>query len=440
MDLIAKYQELKKKLNSIAMECNTETNLLVDIENFEGLLIENLKKIEDKYKKYKMLYENADDFKEQALFESEVKLKQIIEQITDGIIIYDKNGKIIIWNSGAEIITGIKAEDALKRKITDIQYQVLHGEHKDKDLIDQKFNEVITMSNPEIFNFIFENEIYLRNKGVRFIQCIVFPITYDSKYSVFGSVIRDITNIKRVENQLRELIATKDKIISIIAHDLRSPFNSLIGITDLMLENFDNLNVETLKVMIKQINSSAIPALAVLDNLLDWAKIQTGQMKYKPENFRLSPVLEELVDIMNSSAKIKKISINQFQSSEIVIYADQNLLKSVLRNLVSNAIKYTPFNGKIEIYAIQNPDHIEITVSDNGIGMNEEMQNTLFTVGSAVTTIGTEGEKGSGIGLMLCKEFVEKHGGRIWVRSKTGKGSEFKFSIPLRSKILNELI
>jgi signal transduction histidine kinase len=182
---------------------------------------------------------------------------------------------------------------------------------------------------------------------------------------------------------------------------------------------------------LKIINSSAKNTLILLDNLLNWAKAQTGQIRYKPQKTILSVIIREILEVSNSIAKLKSITLNYIHADEIEVYADLDMLKTILRNLISNAIKYTHSDGKIDVSAIQNQNNIDITVSDNGVGMSEETRNKLFNIDTNITTKGTQNEKGSGLGLMLCKEFVERHGGLIWVDSELGKGSVFVFSLPL---------
>jgi CheY-like chemotaxis protein/anti-sigma regulatory factor (Ser/Thr protein kinase) len=163
---------------------------------------------------------------------------------------------------------------------------------------------------------------------------------------------------------------------------------------------------------------------------LAWSKTQTGQIDFKPENLRLQTIIKKVFKVLNSSAMIKSISLNRSQSDNIVAYADQNMLRTILRNLISNAIKFTNSGGSVDIYAVSDQNEIEITIQDNGIGMNKETQNKLFNVNTNFTTTGTANESGTGLGLILCKEFVEKHGGKIWVESEVGKGSKFKFTLP----------
>ena len=165
--------------------------------------------------------------------------------------------------------------------------------------------------------------------------------------------------------------------------------------------------------------------------MLNWSKSQTGQIIFKPEETNLSAIVREILETSDSIAKLKNISLNYTQAEDIKVYADLDMLKTILRNLISNAVKYTRSNGKINISAVRHQENIEIAVSDNGVGMSEEAQNKLFKIETNITTRGTQNEKGSGLGLILCKEFVEKHGGEIWAESKKNNGSKFFFSLPL---------
>ena len=240
-----------------------------------------------------------------------------------------------------------------------------------------------------------------------------------------------ITSIDNLNKELVESNNTKDKLFSIIAHDLRSPFNSILGFSDLLFENLQEFETAETKELLGIINASAKNTLVLLDNLLNWAKSQTGQINFKPEKVVLSPIIQEVFELSNSSAKNKNILLNYIQSEEIVVLADPNMIKTVLRNLISNAIKFTNSKGKIDLTALQNNNFIEIAVSDNGVGMSNETRKKLFDISTNITTKGTANEKGSGLGLILCKEFVEKHGGKIWIESEEGKGSDFKFTLPL---------
>jgi len=232
------------------------------------------------------------------------------------------------------------------------------------------------------------------------------------------------------ETQLIELNATKDKLFSIIAHDLRSPFNTILGYSDLLSNSAKTYDTERIVKFSTDINSAAVNTLALLDNLLNWAKSQTGQITFKPVKLNLQPIIAQTIEVLNSTAKIKNISLNYIQSDSIEVYADQDMLNVILRNLIANALKFTNSRGAIAVNAMQKNNFIEITVSDNGVGMNEETLNKLFKIDTTITTNGTANEKGSGLGLILCKEFVEKQGGTIWVESEPNKGATFHFTLP----------
>lgn len=368
---------------------------------------------------------------QKALNDSENKLKKIINQISNGIIIYEQSGKIVIWNKGVERITGIGKDRALGNLLYNVQYELFHGEHKDMSLIREKYDEVVNMTNPSVFETVHENDIFVEGKGVRILQSIVFPIETEEEIRLFGSVWRDVTEGKKKENQLRELIATRDKIFSIIAHDLRTPFTSIIGFIDLLLENYDHYDAERIKKILHYINLSARPTLDVLTNLLNWVSSQTGQLRIEPEACRLKSLVGEVVGIMTPAASIKNIEIIHLIPSDYKVHADKNMMKSVLQNLINNSIKFSHEGGKIEVVASMKNEFAEISVVDEGTGMDKKLKDALFSVDSHQSKIGTRGEKGSGLGLTLCREFVERHGGEIRVESEPGRGCRFTFTIPV---------
>jgi signal transduction histidine kinase len=241
-------------------------------------------------------------------------------------------------------------------------------------------------------------------------------------------------HINRQSKDLKELSATKDKLFSIIAHDLRSPFNSILGLSELLRDNIRIYSVEKSIEFLSSINSTAERTLVLLDNLLVWAKIQTRQIDFTPQRLKLKPVIQGIIDLLESSATIKNITLNYEQSEDIVIEADPNMFQTILRNLIQNAIKFTGSGGRVDISFISEEKHVAITVADNGIGMNEQTRNKLFRKNAHFTATGTAHERGSGLGLILCKEFVKTHGGKIWVESESGKGSRFTFTLPLNIK------
>ncbi|MEI6139534.1 MAG: tetratricopeptide repeat protein [Mariniphaga sp.] len=237
--------------------------------------------------------------------------------------------------------------------------------------------------------------------------------------------------ISKINEELNELNATKDKFFSIIAHDLKNPFNSILGLSDLLVANFNIIAPEKLLKMVTTINTSAKSAYKLLENLLEWARTQTGKIEFKQERTSLKSLFDSAFDITQSVALNKNISLSVELPGDIEVFVDRNMVNTILRNLITNAIKYTHKSGTIRVLARQVDLQASISVIDNGVGIEPVMMGKLFKISEKVSTAGTEKETGTGLGLLLCKEFVEKHGGHIEVRSELGKGSEFIFSLPL---------
>lgn len=254
----------------------------------------------------------------------------------------------------------------------------------------------------------------------------------------FG-ISKDITQIKNAEIKLRkaekilqETNDAKDKFFSILAHDLKNPFNSLIGLSDLLVEDFDETSEEEKLDMIQKIQRTSESAYALLENLLDWARMQAGSISLNIQLIDLFPVIKDVLDINNLHAYNKKIKIFNEVPEDISICADENMLLTIIRNLVSNAIKFTHHGGKVWIRAFEEEDRVRIIVEDSGIGMDEETLNRLFKISEKVKTYGTDDESGTGLGLIIIKEFIEKNNGTIAVESKPGKGSRFILVLPAK--------
>ncbi|MGB4328622.1 MAG: tetratricopeptide repeat-containing sensor histidine kinase [Tenuifilum sp.] len=240
--------------------------------------------------------------------------------------------------------------------------------------------------------------------------------------------------LKESEKNLSELNATKDKLFSIIAHDLKNPFNALIGFSDILERNFNHLTDNEKKEYISVISESAQNLYKLLDNLLQWTRAQTGSINYIPEKFKLEPLIKQEVLNLNANAEKKRINVSVNASSAISVYADKNSIATVIRNLLSNAIKFTDIGGTIEIIASESKDFpkmAEVVVKDSGIGIDQDDLERIFMIDGSYSTKGTANETGTGLGLLLCHEFVTKNNGKIWVNSSKGSGSEFHFTIPL---------
>lgn len=262
-----------------------------------------------------------------------------------------------------------------------------------------------------------------------FIQLRINSIKKQNKI-LEQKVIERTKDLDQKIEELNQEITTKDKFFSIIAHDLRSPFTALFGFSQHLVDNLDQLSKEDLRVISESILKSARLTLELLENLLNWARIQTGRVDYNPGNIDLNRIANETVELFRANAKKKDISIKINYTGEPFAYADLKMIETVFRNLISNAIKFTEKNGNISINVDEENDCIKVTVSDTGIGIDTERIDNLFKIGENESTLGTNKESGSGLGLILCKEFIEFNNGEILIESEKNKGTQISFTIP----------
>ncbi|MDD4921072.1 MAG: response regulator [Bacteroidales bacterium] len=278
----------------------------------------------------------------------------------------------------------------------------------------------------------------------RWIQTVGSP-RFDRKGSFIGYIghCLDMTERKQAEDKLREsesrlqdLNATKDKFFSIIAHDLKSPFNSILGFSNILVECIQNKEYAEVGQYAGIIQKSSQRLMALLTNLLEWSRSQTGRMDFSPEYVEIGMLINEAIELSNASAQHKSINIIKRIPSKMITFADKTMISIILRNLISNAIKFTNVGGDISISAEQNEEELMVTVCDNGVGINKEDIEKVFRIDVGYSTLGTQHEEGTGLGLLLCKEFIEKNKGRIWVESEYGIGSKFFFTIPRTLEML----
>ncbi len=237
--------------------------------------------------------------------------------------------------------------------------------------------------------------------------------------------------LRNQRKALEELNATKDKFFSIIAHDLKGPLNQLMGLSDILHAELSTYKDENLHRLADLINDSVKSARSLLNNLLEWARSQTGALLYQPEVLDIGKLVSEIIELNENNAFQKNITIINDVNGSIKAFADANMIRTVLRNLIGNAIKFTDESGTIKITADHQGKSLVVGVTDNGIGIREEDISRLFKVGENLNLIGDSKEKGTGLGLLLSKEFVEMNGGKIWAESELGKGSRFFFSLPV---------
>ncbi|OFX22328.1 MAG: hypothetical protein A2041_04260 [Bacteroidetes bacterium GWA2_31_9b] len=236
--------------------------------------------------------------------------------------------------------------------------------------------------------------------------------------------------LEKQRQELEELNATKDKFFTIIAHDLKNPFNTVIGLSELLMERYDTYEVEKIKEFINQIFIFSNNAYNLLENLLQWAKSQTDKLKVIPEKVDLFEITNENINLYKTKAHNKGIELISEIGSGLYAYIDKNMISTVIRNLVSNSIKYTRKGGKIVLTAHHHNKLIKFSVKDTGVGIPEENIDKLFRIDINISTQGTEDETGTGLGLIICKEFVEKNGGKIHASSNINNGTNIYFTVP----------
>jgi PAS domain S-box-containing protein len=317
-------------------------------------------------------------------------------------------------------------------------------------LIGKRFITYIPPDEKDIFNSFIKTvfnspekhscELRVINKDKRVFNVLLEGLELDNTLEPDQKcqvALIDLTEYKNIENsfkktteELKLLNTTKDKFFSIIAHDLRSPFQSLLGSSELLATEIENLSHEEIILFSKGLNSNLINLYGLLDNLLHWSLMQRNVLEYKPVNLSLYDIVSKIIVISNQSVMKKNISISTNVDTGIFVYADADMLRTVVQNLLINAIKFTQTEGRIIISSTGKDGFVEVSVRDTGIGIEPEKSSELFNFNTLFSTDGTDGEKGTGLGLPLCKEFVERNGGKIWVESELGKGSEFTFTIP----------
>lgn len=281
----------------------------------------------------------------------------------------------------------------------------------------------------------FEMEFRINlNNGIKWIRLSGYFIPAEGLVPDHATgVMVDITEEKYFNQKLKDANFTKDKFFSIIAHDLRSPFTSILGFSRLLNEEYDDFSDDDRKMMIKQILSSTESTFQLLDNLLTWARSQLGRTTFNPESFEIENLMIETLNQSIPQAKIKGITLKAMVNEKTKVMADINMIRTVLRNLISNAIKFSYEGSSVIVAASKEKEYVTVSVSDSGTGIEPKTLKALFSLDEKVTSVkGTANEKGTGLGLILCKEFIEKNGGSITVTSKVGEGSKFSFCLPVR--------
>lgn len=355
-------------------------------------------------------------------------LSHTVSSLSECISITDKKDRIIFVNKAFEKTYGFSQEELFGKAISVVR----------SDSVSIGIGTSILPSTAEGG---WSGELLNRKKnGDEFPVYLSTSKVVDEKNETIAyvGIATDITDIKEAQKReqdyirkLKESNDAKDKLFSIISHDLRSPFSSIIGFLRLLNEQYDSMSDKEKKSYLHDLGDSAENTFGLIENLLTWSRTQRGGIKPAPVSFNLYEIIEELTGVLNSVAEKKEIKFCNKVSKDFTIYADRDMIKTVILNLINNAVKFTGKGGMISVCAVVTGNFSEITVSDTGIGIPPERLEKMFSLDNSVSTPGTFNEKGTGLGLIISKEFVEKNGGTIRVDSEPGKGSRFTFSVPL---------
>jgi len=362
------------------------------------------------------------------LFENQKRLSALIENVQEGIATADENENFIFANKKASEIFGYSNSELIGRNLK---------EFTSAESFKQIQNETKKRKKGEITKY----KININRKdGIERLLEVTSTPEFDTNGQYIGSlgIFHDVTEkviqeqqIKSQNKNLKKLNSEKDKLFSIIAHDLRSPFSGILGFSELLIRNFQKYDENKKYEMIQHINIITHSTLDLLENLLEWANFQKNKTNFNLTEIELSSLVNNELPAINKTALLKNITLTNLIAEEILFNADKNMLQIIIRNLLNNAVKFTENKGEIIIDSYSTLEAVVISVADNGIGIQQERIPYLFTIEQNSTTLGTNSEKGSGLGLVLCREFVEKHGGRIWVESQIGVGTTFFASFPL---------
>jgi len=366
---------------------------------------------------------------ERALRESNDYLESLINYANAPIIVWDPLSRITRFNHAFEFLTGY-SESEVTGKSLEMLFPPALAQYSmnliRKTLTGERWESVEIM----ILHRDQSIRTVLWNSATLFAPDGITPVATIAQGQEITKRKEAEKEIQLKNDELQKVIAEKDKFFSILAHDLRSPFNAFLGFTQVMAEDLSSMTLEEIHKIAVTMRKSATSLYSLLENLLEWSKVQRGVIVFTPEPISFRSAVLKSLDPVVESATSKEISIHFDIGENTMVFADPHMLQTLMRNLVSNAIKYTPRGGFITISSRNLPDHLlEISVKDTGIGISKDMQANIFRLDPSTNRPGTNGEPSTGLGLIICKEFVEKHNGNIWVDSEEGRGSTFHLTL-----------
>ncbi len=379
------------------------------------------------------------------------------DYIPNGSLVIDSKFDIVFWNKTIEKLSGISAAEAVGKNILNLIPRLK------KNIYLQRIQNILDGGPPTVFSALLHRYLIpckLKDGSFRTQHTSIIPYTDEETKSIFAIIsVQDVTeetrqlNIakemrdialhevnerKKIEEILREseqklkiLNANKDKLFSIIGHDLKNPFQAIMSFSEILISDYQEMDSKEIFDFIQTISDASNSAYKLLENLLNWARSQTGRLSFEPEVVDLLELTNEIKKLIEAQAHSKNIALQVNIEPGHKVFADSNALETIIRNLATNAIKFTDTNGSVTFITKRIDDLIEYTVEDSGIGMSEEDLSKLFRIDVNNTDIGRSKEKGTGLGLILCKDFIEKNGGTIKVKSELNKGSQFIFTVPV---------
>jgi len=360
---------------------------------------------------------------ETASRESELRYRLLSDLTMEGILIH-KSGFALDLNISLAKMLGYDRQDLIGKKFLEVAVY-----HEDQGIVRNNIGK--EYAQPYIVRFV------KKNGEVFWVEVEARNFELNGETLRVASV-RDITErrkseeeISRINAELRGAIAEKDRFFSIMAHDLKSPISGFLSLTKILVEDFENLTMKEVNKSLNALYKSSMRVFALLENLLEWAKLQQGLLICSPSPYLLKEIVRTSLDFVHSLADQKEITLRDETPSDVIVNIDPPLIGTVIRNLLSNALKFSNRGGHVLVTARQEGGMVTVSVQDDGVGMDQETLAKLFSLDNKITRPGTEGETSTGLGLVLCKEFVEKHGGRIWAKSSPGQGTTFSFTLPL---------
>jgi PAS domain S-box-containing protein len=373
---------------------------------------------------------------------SELSFRELIDRFTDPVYMLSSKGILMEVNKGATKYYGYEREELIGQT----SELLLADDEKNTELVNQKLEKALS-GEPQRFEILTEQ----KNGEIRPAEISFNKSNYNGHDTIIATV-HDLTESKKVVNELlrnnndlKDSNKSKDKFFSIFAHDLKNPFQGLLGFIDLLYEDLDELSNEQVKEYLSNVRNASYHTYALLENLLEWSRIQSGKMPFTPTVFDIHNEINSVITVLENNATQKDIKLINEVDPGIMVEADRNMIHSVIQNIVTNSIKFSNANGRVVIRGRvpltyvkaksstepRDRHWLEVSVSDNGIGIPEEILPRLFKLNGQYSSAGTANEPGTGLGLVLCHEMIEKNGGRIWAESISGQGTTFIFTIPL---------